>query len=461
MQFQVHHHQEQATSGEEFASEYEENEVRLESAWGEKLRPISDFTHARDGDHLLIPFECDYCIHVKLKGVLPDMSSPTDKLLMCTIRRMVLDAFWSRESSTVKGNVRKAKRMIEMANTVGLPGPFRVSSPPLPFDHCGYQVAIIILLQSRKPGKYSTSYTQYDTIRSYRSTYSNFIRASSRNNNITQSLGDFNGNYQRIVEDECASLFFKRFMDGLRCRMGQVVKPNLALSIPLLLDLVNKIKYRLLCSQYEDDKHIISSVLTYITTSYIISLRGPEGFLLDLRGLNENWNSSNNYIVVSLIGRLKGERHDLTHLVPCVKVTSSGINFYEILKNHIFIKAQLNFTSGPAISDMNGRLLSAKIVDDVLHEELTNIFHDKPNLFPPKIDTAEKIPFNYQCFRTFRRTSTTRATEMKVSETDVNIVNRWKLRSDDKSKKPKSGMHQHYTELSLLVGPFLRYTKKM
>ena len=460
MKFQVYHHQERATSEGRLARSNEEDEVRLEPAWGEKLRSIDDFTHARDGDHLLIPFECDYCVHLKLKGVLPDMSSPTDRLLMGTIRRMILDAFWSRESSTVKNNVRKAKRMIEMASTVGLPGPFRVSAPPQPFDHCGYQVAIIILLLSRKPGKYSSSYTQYDTIRSYRSTYSNFIRASSKNNNVTHSLGDFNGNYQRIVEDECASLFFKRFMDGLRCRMGQVVKPNLALSIPLLLELVKRIKYRLLCSEYEDNKHIISSVLTYITTSYIISLRGPEGFLLDLRGLNENWNSNNNYIIISLIGRLKGERHDLTHLVPVVKVTSSGINFYEILKDHLFIKAQSNFTSGPAISGIDGRVLSAKLVDDVLHEELTNIFHDNSRLFPPSIDAAEKIPFNYQCFRTFRRTSTTRATEMQVSETDVNIVNRWTAKSD-KTKKTKSGMHEHYTELSLLVQPFLRYTKKM
>jgi len=372
---------------------------------------------------------------------------------------MTLDSFWSRETSTVKSNLRKAKTMIECANTIGLPGPFLVSSPPLPFDHCGYQVAIIILLLSRRPGKYSACYSQYDTIRTYRATFSNFIRASGRNNNITQSLGDFNGNYQRIVEDECASLFFKRFMEGLRCRMGQVVKPNLALSIPLLLELIKKMEYRLSNLTDEEDKHIISSILTYFVTSYIISLRGPEGFLLDLRGLNEHWNNSANYVTISLIGKLKGERHDLTHLVPCVKTTSSGINIYRFLSYHLSLKAQANLTSGPAISDIEGKVLSAKIVDDVLHEELITIFNDNSRLFPPSITSTEKIPSNYQCFRTFRRTSTTRATEMKVGSTDINIVNRWKVSSDP--KKPKAGMHQHYTELELLVQPFLRYTSKM
>ena len=439
--------------------EENEHEARLESSWGDKLRPVKDFTHARDGDHLLIPFECDQCIHLKLKGYLPNISNASDNLLMATIRRMILDSFWSRESSTVKANLRKAKIMIECANTVGLPGPFMVSIPPMPFDHCGYQVAIIILLLSRRPGKYSASYSQYETIRSYRAIYSNFIRASGRNNNITKSLGDFNGNYQRIVEDECASLFFKRFMEGLRCRMGQVVKPNLALSIPLLLELIKRMEYRLSNLTEEEDKHIISSILTYFITSYIISLRGPEGFLLDLRGLNEHWNDSATYVTISLIGRLKGERHDLTHLVPCVKTTSSGINFYRFLSNHLSLKAQANLKSGPAISDMEGRVLSSKIVDDVLHEELINIFDDDSQLFPPTITSADNIPSNYQCFRTFRRTSTTRATEMKVGSTDINIVNRWKVSSD--SKKPKAGMHQHYTELPLLVLPFLRYTEKM
>jgi hypothetical protein len=35
---------------------------RLKSAWGKKHRATGDFLVGRDGDHLLIPFECDLCV---------------------------------------------------------------------------------------------------------------------------------------------------------------------------------------------------------------------------------------------------------------------------------------------------------------------------------------------------------------------------------------------------------------
>lgn len=183
------------------------DQPRIQQVWGKKLRNKLDFIKGRDGDHLLIPFECDRCIFLKLKHTLPDASKPSDQLLLATIRRMNLDAFWSRESSTVKSNLNRVKRMLDSSNSLGLNGPFKVQ-PPFPlYDHCGYEVALIILLRSRHPGKHHNSYTQFDTIRSYRASYSNFIRSTTTNTSITRSLGDSNGNYQRFAEDECASLF--------------------------------------------------------------------------------------------------------------------------------------------------------------------------------------------------------------------------------------------------------------
>jgi len=39
---------------------------------------------------------------VKLKGRCPIVDAPKDKLLLGAIRRINLDAFWSRETSTVR-----------------------------------------------------------------------------------------------------------------------------------------------------------------------------------------------------------------------------------------------------------------------------------------------------------------------------------------------------------------------
>jgi len=270
-----------------------------------------------------------------------------------------------------------------------------------------------------------------------------------------------NGNYQRLVEDESGSLFFKRFMEGLRSRMGQITKPNVALSTPLLLELVTRANQQFEDSDNTQDSHLWSSFLTYAIVSYTVSLRGPEGFLLDLAGLIKHWDTSDEYLIIPLIGRLKGERHDLTHLIPCAKTTNSGINLYFLLRRHIDLKISNHLSTGPAISDYRGRVLTSKVVDDMLHTTLTYIFHDHPKLFPPFIDSVEKFQSSYQCFRTFRRSSTTRATEMNVSSVDINVINRWQTTDDSKTKKPNLGMHHHYTELSLLVRPFLRYTSQM
>jgi len=116
---------------------------------------------------------------------------------------------------------------------------------------------------------------------------------------------------------------------------------------------------------------------------------------------------------------------------------------------------------GPAISTLEGAVLTSKMVDDILHEVLIDIFLESNNSFPPQIDSTEKIRNGYQCFRSFRRTSATRATEQGASNSDADVVNRWKTEENSKGKRPNVGMRQHYTQLDLLVEPFLRYTSAM
>jgi len=374
---------------------------------------------------------------------------------------MILDAFWSREVSTVKANTRRVNKLIETSSTFQIPSPFPYEGPLPMVDHCGYQIAVSMLLLSRNPGKYDDRYTQFDTIRTYRSAYSNYSRASAKNNCSNLSLGDLNGYYQRLTKDSASSFFFKRFMVGLRTRMGQVHKPNLAMSIDLVIKLVRRLEIKLEQSMEAEELHVWSSVLTYVVVSYVTSLRGPEGFLLDLRGLNRHWNRSEEYVTIALLGRLKGEHHDLQHLIPCANVTASGINVRTTISNHMRIKELASLDTGPAISTREGKLLTTKLVDDIIHELLSDIFLVDSSLFPPSVDSVAKISTSYQCFRSFRRSSATRATEMGISSTDTNTINRWLEKKDESRKKAAANMHQHYTQFDLLIKPFLRYTSQM
>ena len=102
-------------------------------------------------------------------------------------------------------------------------------------------------------------------------------------------------------------------MEGLRARMGQITKSNLAMSTKLLLALIDFTESKIDQAENEEDLHLWVVFLTYMVISYTISLRGPEGFLLDLKGLNNYWDTSDKNFIITLLGRIKGERYDLTH----------------------------------------------------------------------------------------------------------------------------------------------------
>ena len=88
-----------------------------------------------------------------------------------------MDAMWSRASSTVRGQRDRLAFGLKMSALVGLEGPYEHHGPLPDHDHCGYEVATQMLLQSLRPGKNSNEYTQFDTIRSTCTAHSNQVRA--------------------------------------------------------------------------------------------------------------------------------------------------------------------------------------------------------------------------------------------------------------------------------------------
>ena len=99
----------QVTHGGQKGNEKETLETReqLQGLWKGKVGDPRDFLRARDGEHLMTPFECDMCIFRSLRKVEPSPDNSQDELLMTCIRRISLDAFWARASNTVNQNRRQ------------------------------------------------------------------------------------------------------------------------------------------------------------------------------------------------------------------------------------------------------------------------------------------------------------------------------------------------------------------
>ena len=161
------------------------DEDRLMSGWKVKAGDRNRYSEARDGDDLLVSFECNYCVFCKITGRrYPGASNVFDTYLMSCIRRVVLDAFWSRARSTVGSNTRTIREMIALSMSPGFDPPFESPGPLPSHDHCGYRTAILMVAKSTQPGRHSESHIQWDTIRKYRSSVSNQSR-SSRAANFT------------------------------------------------------------------------------------------------------------------------------------------------------------------------------------------------------------------------------------------------------------------------------------
>jgi hypothetical protein len=193
-----------------------------------------------------------------------------------------------------------------------------------------------------------------------------------------------------------------------------------------------------------------------------LSLRGSEGFLLDLGGLNRKLSAGGDkYVVVALLGQIKGESGDRAHLLPCVPITSSGIEIKTSLLRLLEFKRMRSCVVGPAISDLEGNVLSHRALNDSLLEILEELFDTHRELFPPSVADKETLRTRVQVYRTLRRTSDTWALEQKVSQSDIDVVNRWKSLERAEGNRPHRPMRQHYAELELLLKPFLRYTWAM
>jgi hypothetical protein len=156
------------------------------------------------------------------------------------------------------------------------------------------------------------------------------------------ALGDQKGRYLRFATDPCASLWFHRFLEGCRYQIGQEWRPNQAMSIPLLVATLKTIEDKMQSTPASRKVNRWTVVHAFISMTYVVSLRGPEGFLLDLDGLNRHWiDESGSHFIIAFRRKLKGEHNARCHLLPCVQVTGTGLRIRDSVKRLLDLKASL------------------------------------------------------------------------------------------------------------------------
>ena len=179
--------------------------------------------------------------------------------------------------------------------------------------------------------------------------------------------------------------------------------------------------------------------------------------LLDLEGMNEDQGfKSDKLILVSLWGKVKGEDQVRRHKLPCCNKTDSGIPVRLWVERSLRVSEGAGRTTGPLMTDRQGKAISSNELNLILHEMLENVYQYKMSLFPESIKDTDDIKEKYSVFRTFRRGSNTRAQEMGIDDRDVNLVNHWSVKEKAGARKPAMDnatniLRHHYAHRSLLA----------
>jgi hypothetical protein len=106
-------------------------------------------------------------------------------------------------------------------------------------------------------------------------------------------------------------------------------------------------------------------------------------------------------------------------------------------------------------------MYSTRDMSESLIKVLEDLFDTDRALPPPDITSQEILHERYQAFRTFRITSDTRGAECDESSSDVDIVNRWESVEKAGGWRAAMPMRLHYTQIDLILKPFMRYTWAM
>lgn len=417
---------------------------------------VNRFKYARNGDHIMTPFQCDVCIFFMLKGRAPIPNDHHDVLLQIAIRRVILDSFWSREPSTVDRNRQSFNKMVDVLKRVNVDPQVAPLGPFPKHDIMGISVAIAVVLRSLDPGKYA-NYSQYDTIRKLRSAHANQYMASVSGCNSMVSIGKAKSK-QMLSHCPTQSLWYERFSFGCLKRMGQIVKQDLAISIEVMLELINQFTRDIQMAN-EQDKFNLVLAATYSVIAFCGSFRGNEVFLVELDGLKRYYEEEKDkdHVIIPLLGRFKGETGERHHLTPLAAVTRSGIQVKSWVEMLLSYHEKIGRNHGPVFCDRWGNPMKSAFMQSIILDALMRLQQRCPHVIPSNVDVQEE----YGISRSFRRGATTHARNQGVSASDIDAANRWRNAENAQGRKISQPMRDHYVDVRQMLPTLLRFSQAL
>jgi hypothetical protein len=408
------------------------------------------YRRGRNGDHLMVPFECDLCHFRNMNKRDPSYESAKDRFTMTAIRRANLDAFWARESSTVKSNLDRTiadYRDVTYHFNIG-EGFLPMMGNPTLEDRVGMRVALATLSASLRKGKYTRN-VQFDTVRQTRSWFANIFEA------VTNPVEE----EESIVISALSPtkrLWFIRFMRGVKLRMGVVRVQNEALTSNQVLGLMELIYEEWTEAEEGPQREALEELGCFVLIGFGVGLRGEEVPLVSLEGLLYFWEEtgadSQPYTMITLFGRFKAETGYRWHCLPLCENGRSGIPFRSWIGTLLARRVSQGREKGYLFAKGDGSKSSIKDYDDEFKRLMGRLYEAHPELF-----SRGTVLEWYSLRRSLRRGAILETTG-RVDQTIVNLLNRWRTRESARGTEPGLSMQQTYTQMRDLFPQLKEYS---
>ena len=426
-----------------------------------------------DGAHGVVPFQCEACWIRNLTG--RKMSLPHDTNLRMCIRRTSLDAFAGKAKSTIASHVGGINRAVKTSALLGKP-PSLSQTPRGPMvigDPLGMSLAVEMVHYSITAKGRIDEKIQFDTMRKLRSTYTRGYDSSPQGVLEVSSFSQGSSKV-RSTSSPAQSVWFSDFLIGAQDRMGYNTQAQLSLPIKVVVHMLDLIKADAGQRTSLQERSLLKFG-AYITILTAASLRGHEGFFLDLAAtqnliqkgksgvvppkfssnkvLSEEEIENLPYVTICLLGKFKGETGERYHSIVLASQTMSGLEVRWWVEQLLKLCAMEGRTSGYAFDELDGAPPDTTEYNALLRQYLRRIQLDCPKQFPPEEDVTR-----YGINRTLRKTAVSRAGRAGLSGDLFNPMNRWRTVESAKGSRPKHNMRTHYTDARALAPMTWRYS---
>ena len=162
------------------------------------------------------------------------------------------------------------------------------------------------------------------------------------------------------------------------------------------------------------------------------------------------------HVVIPLLGRFKGEVGERCHLLLLANETASGIPVRKCVDRMVtLLKNEGLNNAGPAICDEEGNMLKSSVINQQFWEELRRVQEQEPTL----LEGGPEVLDDFNIYRSMRRGSESRATEVGIDSRVIDLINRW--RTAEGNRKTFSSMRDYYLDLVLIKERLTKYSASL